>query len=245
MLIKGLTTFVIENKIDVLSMDPFISTHAVNENLNAQIRDVVEQVYGSIAQDGNCAVHLWHHTRKSGGGEVSVESARGAAAFVDTCRSVRILETMTQAEADKLSLSNHPGFFFREFSGKRNFAPPAEDSVWYRHVSVPLHNQSSDNVGVVERWQRPEAKSVELTEDNIKQITERVAAGQYRENIQAEAWVGKPVAEVLGLDPEDDKASVKKTIKQLLKEGVLARKQLLDPNRRALKTFIVPGDGRM
>lgn len=98
-LIKGLVSFIKMNQIDVLSVDPFIKTHGVNENDNDAISQVVE-CYDDIAEAADCAVHLWHHTRKMGGQAVTIESARGAIAFVDAVRSARVLETMTKEEAN-------------------------------------------------------------------------------------------------------------------------------------------------
>jgi len=125
--------------------------------------------------NANCALHLWHHTRKGNGGEISVEAARGAQAFIDACRSVRILETMTKKERnDLLPIVPNIGderWYFREFNGKRNFAPPTSESLWYRYVSIELDNApaegfaSGDEIGVATRWNYPQldlthAKSV-------------------------------------------------------------------------------------
>ena len=68
------------------------------------IRQGVEVVscFEEVARTAACAVHLWHHTRKMGGDQASVESARGAQAFIDACRSIRILETMSKKTRDEL-----------------------------------------------------------------------------------------------------------------------------------------------
>src|SRR6516165_10221111 len=150
--ITALTNLMIQHRADVLSVDSFIRTHRVHENDNSAIEEVIE-CFEDIAQPANCAVHLWHHTRKGNGEGASVDSARGAKAFIDSCRSVRIFETMTKETAQKLRL-DHPGFYFRAFSGKRNFAPPLDESDWFKFVSVQLNNSPlfGDDVGVVERW---------------------------------------------------------------------------------------------
>ena len=109
-LIKALIDFLVTNKIDVLSVDPFVKTHGVHENDNDGIQAVVE-CYDDIAEAANCAVHLWHHTRKTGGGEVTIELVRGAIAFVDACRSANVLETMTKAERQRLRIER-PEFYF-------------------------------------------------------------------------------------------------------------------------------------
>jgi hypothetical protein len=222
-IIKGLINFIVENKIDVVSVDPLIKTHGVNENDSEAMAAVVE-CYDDIAEAANCAIHLWHHTRKSGGGEVTVESARGALAFVDACRSVRVLETMTRAEAEKLKLKTG-AFHFREFSGKRNFAPPTDQSTWYELVNVTLDNSAlfGDDVGVVTAWLHPGAKQVELNPYLIGEIKKVVGANEWRDDIRATMWVGKAVAPVLGLSPVDDVVVVKRVIERLINSGVLKR----------------------
>src|SRR5260221_13031890 len=78
-------------KIDVLDIDPFVSCHRVPENDNGAI-DLVAKTWNRVADAGNCAVRLAHHIRKStGDGEATVESARGAKAMTDACRSVRVM----------------------------------------------------------------------------------------------------------------------------------------------------------
>jgi hypothetical protein len=120
--IDALVEYLVKHKIDALSIDPLIRTHAVRENDNDDMSAVVG-CYEEIAERANCAVSLWHHTRKGNGTEATVESVRGAQAFIDACRSVRVLDTMAKEEAKKLGVLG--GYYFREFSGKRNFAPPS------------------------------------------------------------------------------------------------------------------------
>jgi hypothetical protein len=250
-MIQGLVNFIVENKIDVVSVDPLIKTHGVNENDSEAMAAVVE-CYDDVAERANCAIHLWHHTRKSGGGEVTVESARGALAFVDACRSVRVLETMTKAEAEKLKLKTG-AFHFREFSGKRNFAPPADQSTWYELVSVTLNNGVGedamvvddrllgDAVGVVTAWAHPGAKQVELHPYHIGEIKKVVGANEWRDDIRAAMWVGKAVAQVLGLSPVDDASVLKRLVEKLIANGALKRKPGKTRERKDA-VFVVPAD---
>ena len=54
-------------------------------------------------------------------------------------------------------------------------------------------------------------------------------------------WVGKAVAEVLGVDPVDDMIAVKAAIKKLKKNRAL-KETIGRDGRRHDKTFIVAGD---
>jgi hypothetical protein len=155
--IRALTQLMVEHHADVLSIDSFIRTHKVNENDNSAMQEVVE-CFEDIATEAQCAVHLWHHTRKLGGERATIEAARGASAFVDACRSARVLETMSAKEHEQLREIQPdmlpPGFYFRSFNGKRSFAPPADQSDWFKIESVLLAN--GDDVGVATPWEYPE-----------------------------------------------------------------------------------------
>jgi AAA domain/Bifunctional DNA primase/polymerase, N-terminal len=236
-------------EIDVLSVDPFIATHAVNENDNSAIREVIE-CYDFIAEQANCAVHLWHHTRKGNGQGASLDSARGASSFVDACRSVRVLEKMTPEEGKKQKIGTYRQYF-RAFSGKLNFAPPTENSEWYHIESVPVMNgalpftmpvggNGGDDVGVVEAWSLPEAAA--LSPEAIEAIKKAVATPQWRADVRAAMWVGNEIAQVLGLDPELDKDRIKEVIRKLISEKVLKTVPgKSDGRKRCL--FVVPSDG--
>jgi len=75
----------IDNKIDVLAIDPFISSHRVTENDNNAI-DTVAKRWTAIADEAQCAIELVHHVRKTGGAEATVEDARGATALMEGTR---------------------------------------------------------------------------------------------------------------------------------------------------------------
>jgi hypothetical protein len=232
--------FVNKHKIDVVSVDPFVKTHGVSENDNIDIEQVVE-AFDDVAEATQCAVHLWHHTGKMRGESATVESARGAKALTDTCRSVRILETMSKDEATKLQL-DEPGYYFRLFNGKRNFAPPSAASDWYRLVNVVVgHPLTGDGVGVVTRWQHPgaEAATIVVTQEIQDQIVAAVRSGNWRAHPLSSAWVGKPIACALNLDPEEDAEAIKALVKQLLKDRVLKEVQGRDSWRRDCMFVVV------
>jgi hypothetical protein len=230
--IKSLTAFMVEKQADVLSVDSFVRTHAVNENDNSAIQAVVE-CFEDIAGAANCTVHLWHHTRKLGGDKASVEAARGAQAFIDACRSIRILETMSRKERDELRSVmpdiSEPGYYFRAFNGKRNFAEPTDQSDWFKFISIKLRNYTSefeddgDNIGVITLWQYPR---VELPLINEAARTVALAAikagGPWRANPRStkEPWVGVAIATALCVDLLD--LRIKNLIHKLVKEWLAA-----------------------
>jgi DNA polymerase len=180
--IHALTRLAIENRADVISLDSFVRAHSVGENDNSAIEEVVE-CFEDVASEAQCGVSLWHHTRKAGGERATIENARGAVAFVDACRSVRILETMSEKEHGELK-SIKPdmrpaGYYFRAFNGKRNFAPPADQSTWFEIKSEMLLN--GDDIGVVTAWKYPAERtdiSSETTETIFADIESGTPAGQ-------------------------------------------------------------------
>ena len=105
----------LEHKIDVIVVDPFVSSHSVPENDNNAI-DAVAKEWGRIADLGNCAVHIAHHVRKDEH-EATTESARGGKALTDACRVVRVLNRMTKEEGERAGVDNHR-LYYRTYNDK-------------------------------------------------------------------------------------------------------------------------------
>jgi hypothetical protein len=178
-------------------------------------------------------MHLWHHTRKSGGEKVTIESARGAIAFIDACRSARILETMSAKEHEQLAGIEPgmlaPGYYFRAFNGKRNFAPPAEQSDWFKIESLVLAN--GDNVGVVTAWRYPASQAAippEAIERILAEIDRGMPNGQRYSNDNAAttraAW---PLVRKHCPDKTEDQC--RHMVAAWIKNGVLYQKKYRDP----------------
>jgi hypothetical protein len=160
--VENLVAEILARKIDIIKIDPFVSSHKVPENDNGA-QDTIVKEWGRVAERGNCAVHLVHHTRKSGGSsEMTAEDARGGKALVDGSRVTRVLNRMTEDQAAKAGVENHR-LYFRAINDKANLQPPADASDWFKLISVNLNNGPmrgpGDNVGVVTAWQWPDALS--------------------------------------------------------------------------------------
>jgi hypothetical protein len=135
-----------EQEIDVLVIDPFVSCHEVEENDNSGI-DMVAKEWSRVAELGNCAVHIIHHTRKAPAGtEVTTESGRGAKAPSDACRIAGAINQMTDEQAKVAGVDN-PRSNFRAYNDKANLAPPTSVSDWFGLASVPL-----GTLGVADRF---------------------------------------------------------------------------------------------
>jgi len=237
--IRALIRLMAEHRADVLSIDSLIRTHKVNENDNSAIQEVVE-CFEDIAQEANCAVHLWHHTRKLGGEKATIEAARGASAFIDACRSARVLDMMSAKEHEQLRGIDPdmlpPGFYFRAFSGKRIFAPPAEQSDWFKRESVELAN--GDNVGVATAWQYPETWD-DAPPDIIKQVFDDIGKGmpdgnRYTNHSAATKRAAWPI--VQKYCPGKTEGQCRRIITGWIKKGLLYEDEYIDPVRRHSQT---------
>jgi RecA-family ATPase len=224
-----------QNKIDVVSIDPFVSSHSVSENDNNAI-DVVSKLWAKIADVTGCATHLIHHPRKTGGVAVEADDARGAGALIATARVVRTLNVMSKEEAAKAGVDNHTRYV-RVDDAKANLAPRSAVARWLKIEDVPLGNggiTGGDRVGVVTRWQWPDAMEGVTQADLAKAQAAVAEGGPWRKDVQAKEWVGKPIAEALGLDvgKKADKAKVTGMIRQWLEDGALVEVKRQDDNRK-------------
>jgi hypothetical protein len=245
-IIKALTRLMIEHAADVLSIDSFIRTHKVHENDNSAIQEVVE-CFEDIAQGANGAVHLWHHNRKPGGEKATIESARGASAFIDACRTARVLDGMQAKEHEQL-LGIAPDmlpavFYFRAFSGKRSFAPPADQSDWFKRESLILAN--GDNVGIATLWTYPatqDAIAPEIATAVIREIGDGMPNRQRFTNHNAAtnraAW---PIVQKHCPDKTEDQC--RRIIAAWIKQGLLYVDEYHDPTRRTQQSGLFAREG--
>jgi hypothetical protein len=243
--IAELEQAIVEDQIDVVIIDPFVSCHEVSENDNNKIGRIMREL-ALLADRTNTALEVVHHVRKAGIGaaEVTVDDARGGKAFSDRCRSVRTLNRMSAEEALEFAVNEHRAkSLFRIDIGKSNLFAPARNAVWREIVDVSLGNATAkkpdDHVGVVTRWEPPSLFHG-LTNSNILRIQEEIdRAGDYRASAQANRWVGKAVASVLDWNIQD--ATVKKRIGAMV--AVWMKNQLLEAydgpdEKREIRTFV-------
>jgi hypothetical protein len=201
--VDALVEEIIRRGIDALTIDPFVSSHEAPENDNSAMDKIIKE-WGRVAERGNCAVELVHHSRKNAAGEteITVESSRGGKALTDGCRSVRVLNRMSKEEGESAGVEN-PRLHFRAYIDKGNLAPPAEKSDWFKLESINLGNSPNggfgDNVGVVVPWKWPDPMA-DVSAIDLRNVQTLISKGRYRASPQATDWVGKAVAEAMHLD---------------------------------------------
>src|SRR5581483_7782417 len=96
-------------KIGFVVIDPFVETHEVDENDNAQVK-AVAALWREVARRCDCAVVLVHHTGKPpaaapDGWVGSLSASRGASSLAGVARIVRTLFCMSERDAEKLGLA--------------------------------------------------------------------------------------------------------------------------------------------
>jgi hypothetical protein len=234
--IDGLVDEIKRRKIDIIKIDPFVSSHTVPENDNGAM-DMIVKEWGRVGERANCAVELSHHPRKSNGNEVTAEDGRGASSAISGTRVKRPLNRMTAAEAAQAGVENHR-LYFRIVSDT-SMAPPADKSDWFKLVSVDLGNggpNGGDSVGVVTKWEWPDHLAG-ITGADFDRVAALIGAGKWRESPQASKWVGQAVANAFHLNVENkfDKAKIIGMLKVWRSAGSLVVVEAEDENRKTKK----------
>src|SRR5262249_46349805 len=94
---------IVKRKIDLISLDPFVKTHAVDENMNKQVDEVVG-VLTELAIKHDIAVAIPHHTSKGPADPGNASRGRGASSMKDAGRLIYTLTTMTAEEAQAFGI---------------------------------------------------------------------------------------------------------------------------------------------
>jgi hypothetical protein len=249
-LVAALTDEMLGREIDYLHVDPFVSSHAANENDNMEI-DTIAKEWAMVAKNAKAGVGLAHHVSKAGAAEVTALSGRGAVSLINACRSVMVLNRMSEEEARMWGIEDERRRrFFRVYDDKNNRAPPSDKSDWYTMASVSLGNGANDdgdNMGVVIPWSPPDAFENVTAGDLLaiqQQVASRTEANRFRADVQASAWVGKVVADHLGLSAESsvkaDRAKINKLLGTWFATGALIKVEGKDSKSND-RTFVEVG----
>lgn len=236
--------------IDVVIIDPFVSSHGVPENDNNAI-DRVAKKWADIADKTNTHIHISHHTRKTNGMGVTAEDSRGASSLHNAMRTRRAISTMTAAEAAKAGIvSNARLSYFKADTAGSSMTKPAESMEWYKFESVQLGNGKEfgaldgDDVGVVVKWDYKTPGIEDLPDDDADvALAALEMGGPWRVNDRADGWAGEPVAKALHLDPKDpaDKKRIKEYLKGWIANGWLEVYEGTDGHRNKVE-YLKPMD---
>src|SRR5262249_41750547 len=237
-----------KRKIDIVSLDPFVKSHAVGENDNNAI-DAVVEILTALAAKHNVAVDIPHHISKGQADPGNANRGRGASAMKDAARLVYTLTTMSPEEAKAFGIEeDQRRSLIRMDSGKVNIAPLGK-AKWFRLVGVPLGNATEmyphgDNVQTVEPWTPPDAWEG-MDDSQIRCILDKIDAGlpdgnRYTDAPSAKtraAW--KVVLEVL---PEKTEAQAREIIKTWVKKKLLEPRPYKDKDSKEANGLYTRGE---
>jgi RecA-family ATPase len=155
-LVQQISAAVAENAIDLAIFDPLVTLHSVSE-VDSGKMDSVIRLFASIGDENDAGIEIAHHVRKPSGGngghDYDVHDIRGVAAITDAVRAARVLNRMSEKDAEAAGCVGIDRMLrFRVDGCKGNYAPP-QAATWRQFVNVTLSN--SDDVGVVAPWDFP------------------------------------------------------------------------------------------
>jgi hypothetical protein len=233
---------IIRRRIDVVSLDPFVKTHGLEENDNNAI-DRVCDLLANLAVELDCAVDAPHHVNKGQGSPAAGDAnrGRGASAFKDAARLVYTLTTMSKEERGQFGIPEREARrLVRLDSAKVNIAPQAADARWYRLVGVPLGNcgdeyPHGDEVQTVEPWTPPDmwAKITTAVANEILDQIEKGNANGQRYSAAKQAGADRAAWRIVAAKISDlAEAQCRHVINTWAETGVLETRPYDDPVRR-------------
>jgi hypothetical protein len=240
---------ILDKRIDIVAIDPFLKTHEADENDNGLI-DQVCVLLARIAIECGCAVDIIHHSSKGLTRPGDADRMRGASALRDAVRLFYTLTPMTKREADDFGLpETQRRSLMRLDSAKLNLLPPASEARWFRFVGVELGNRTAeypggDRVQTCELWYPPD-RGAGIAPETIQRIFDQLEAGpaagrRYSRTSntakEREAW------RLLQTHyPNLTKFQAQDELKRWLKAGFLVEQQYTDPVTRKLRSglFVV------
>lgn len=226
------------NGIGVLIIDPFVSSHAVEENSNTKI-DKIAKAWARVARATGCAIILVHHTSKAGAGEVSSASARGASALTSAARGVIVINKMPADAARSIGVPDSDRWRYFSVQDDKHSRAPAEQARWFEIAPVMLAN--GDSVGVASPWEIPPDVPLYSAEDVL--AVQALAESQtFRRNFRATDWVGHAIGGVVGVDSYDavNRAKLDRIARDWVSRGYFRIEKGPDRNRKE-REYLVPG----
>lgn len=235
-----------ELNIGMVFIDPWVAATQISENDNVAMNAAVGAVR-TVCDATDCSTALVHHIRKGNGDDATVDSIRGAGSLIGAARAARVINKISEEEAQKLGVSeNLSRGIFRVDDGKANLAPPAAAAVYRQMIGVQIPN--GEYVGVTVEFKMPDLFDG-VSAKHAMRVQRMVGSAEeggdpYRENVRSKRWVGKAVASVLELDVDKkpEKARAKAIAEKWLQTGVLRLEQFADKRAGRDVTIVSVGE---
>jgi hypothetical protein len=229
---------------DVISLDPFVKTHALEEN-DAGDMDFVCNLLACLAIEYNIAVDSPHHVHKGTIAPGDADSGRGSSGIRDAGRLVYTLAPMSEDEARACDIpAENRCLYIRLDCAKVNITARSGKPTWFHLVGVSIGNTTSeypngDTVQVVEPWEPPSAWS-NLSVEDINRILDHIERGVVEDN-------GRPTGQRFSDAPNVGERAVwqviqratgkpegqcREIVRAWLKNGLLVERPYDDPVQR-------------
>jgi AAA domain len=235
----ALEAIITKRKIDIITIDPFVKSHSVEENSNSAIDDVV-QTLTDLAAKHNIAIDVPHHVSKGLSDPGNASRGRGASAMKDGGRLIYTLTPMSVEEAEIFNVPEEKRrLLIRMDSAKVNITKPLSAAKWFRLVGVQLGNTTElypngDEVQTVEPWVPPDIwadLSVALLNKVLTVIDTGLPDGnRYTDAPRADDRAAWRV--VVDHAPTKTEGQAREVIKTWVKNGVLVRYEYANPTTR-------------
>jgi hypothetical protein len=227
-------------KPDLVALDPFVKTHALEEN-DAGDMDFVCSLLARLAIERNIAVDAPHHVHKGQIIPGDADSGRGSSGIKDAGRLVYTLCPMSEEEAELFGIpKSERCAYVRLDAAKINIAVRPGDAVWFKLVSVALGNRTEtypngDHIQVAEPWTPPTAFAGvdEVLANLILDDIEKGPGGDQRYSNAPAAADEKQVWRIVREHcPDKSEAQCRRIVHAWLDSGLLYSKQYRDPVQR-------------
>lgn len=235
-----LEAVIVARNIDIVSVDPFVKTHSVEENNNSAIDDVA-QILTDLSAKHDIAVDSPHHTSKGLSEPGNANRGRGASAMNNAGRLIYTLTVMSPEEAEAFSINEADRkSYIRMDSGKVNITKYLRAEKWFRLIGVRLGNATDmypngDEVQTVEVWTPPETWA-DLPSDLLNRILTAIDIGLPDGNrFSAETNADENRAAwkvVCDHAPNKNEYQAKEIVSVWLKTGLLKRAKYENPATR-------------
>jgi hypothetical protein len=226
-------------KPDIISLDPFVKTHGLEENDSGDM-DFVCDLLAQLAVEFDIAVDSPHHVHKGQIVPGDADSGRGSSGIRDAGRLVYTLVPMSEDEARIFSINPDERYsYIRLDSAKVNIDRRSGKATWFRLVGVLIGNATpeypnGDTVQVVEPWSPPETWAG-LDSVLLNFILSKIDAGLPDGNYYTATNSATDRAAwkvVQSCAPDKSEAQAREVIAAWLKTGLLVKFDYTSPTTR-------------
>ena len=229
-----------KHKPDLISLDPFIKTHALEENASGDM-DFVCDLLVRLGVEFNIAVDSPHHVHKGTVTPGDADAGRGSGSIRDSGRLVYTLVPMSEEEARAFGIPiADRRDYVRLDSAKVNITRNSLGATWFRLVGVPIDNgtpeyPNGDVIQVVEPWTPPETWAG-LSSEALNAALDQIARGNEQgQRYSAGRSAGKERAAWCVVQkncPAKTEAQCREIVRVWVETGLLYSAEYKDPVQR-------------